>query len=80
MKNLYELRYKEFGGPKNIVFDAADLEDAKRLGREWCTAKSFRFVIVRQFYSDLAAEIKEIQAKEAAKTPPKIKTDEKKVA
>lgn len=69
MENLYTLRYKQHGGPKEIQFDAKNQEEAQTLAQEWCGLQDFRFASVRPFYMDMRADIARIKKEENGKTP-----------
>lgn len=67
MENLYIVRYKLHGAPKEEVFDAKDLETARKLAKEWCELFQYKLVLVREFYRNLAKEI-EIEKKKETPT------------
>jgi hypothetical protein len=68
MEDLYTIRYKLHGAPREEVFDAKNIDEARRVAKEWCDLQQYKFVYVKKFYKNLSDEIKQIK-------DGKIKTD-----
>lgn len=74
MENLYTLRYKLHGGPKEIQFDAKTEEEARSLAKEWCDLQDFKFGSVRPFYLDMSADINRLKKDGKFKPPAAAKS------